>query len=1112
MSERAPIQESSPSNGARLTIAESLGRLLGPSPRDWYLDACRLAGPPLDDHLRSSALLIPLLLSLIEQKLRTVLLPAGFTPQPGEDARAQEIRDIAAAYELAPESQRHWLCCLDRLDQAREEGSTDPARAPGLGALLADCEELFRSLLDVLGNNYLAVLSQLKSMEDEPDVNALRALLARLPESGVVQERLIEKLPKNSRYLDVLHRLGFFRRPPGPVRDRQGELRPDPDWSALRYLAKLVPLHPDEVARVLHEIPLTENRSVHCQMAELAATLPGPLAAEWTLRELTWLKTQQTGRMRLHEPLRALAAALIEKGQIPAAQELLRVLFLYGVPSAEQRELPTELSNWLDYDRRSLVTSCIQPLVHADPEAALELLCEFIEAAYRLDPFGEVDEVAQRPEADTNALGMPNLKRLLIDAARVAAERLATRTPLSALLERLGRQRQSIFRRLALHLLRHQPAASSVLLRPYLLDRVAFSSGELEPEYSLLLGEQLGKLSVPDQQTVASWIQQGPPPEEMTWLREGESGSDERTRYIDGWTYQRLRNMGPSRSLLPSFLRARYEQLRGQYEPEPAPKHVPSKTAEEILALGRPELKEFLLSWDPGPEERTWGMRNNQADALREAVAQKPEHFLDRFGLLHLVHDRYVRAFLNGLAEALRDGRGSVPPDLLHFLRLKLGSAKLCESREDGGQPGGRELHLSVARLLRAAFHREQSLLSLDDSEPLFDVLRSLLSLPTESFRQALRSENRGPLAHQIEHQLFNSPRGIAFGVLLQAAVQFQLAREKHGQSKLPLRDLFGMQDLLDRLLTEQGPLIQGAFGQSIWTLLWLDPQWTAASLGRIFPTQPADQERFSAAWEMYLMCGPGFPGDPEHFFLMRFAYEHAVHHLAAHEAEDSSDSARATKTLAAHLAGLYLSNLLDLSPDGLLATFLVRAPDPLRAAVLRSAAQGVERRRARRATDETGPSGGPANEVERERAVALWTSRCSAIFAEPKAHSEEAGAFFAYAMRDVFEPNWVLEQLERVLPLGRFDLYEARRMQERLAELAAEHPVACMRCLDGYLQRMPWLINIHTKAAKTIFEAALKGPDAAVARLARHWVNRLVASGVTEERMASIAGPDPDS
>lgn len=1083
-------------------LAESIKRLLGASPAACYRDACRLIGPPVDSRLECTPFLIPFLLRQVEQKLRAVLLPLEFVPLADRDTRVQEVAEIAAAQKLDTEVRERWRRCIEQIEVVLEDASEDPSRATMLGALLTECEKLFGALLEVLGRSYLEIVHRIDTLPAKPSAKALRALLDRLPESAVVHDHLLKKLPRDGLYLEELRRAGFFRRPPAPTREKN-DPQMDPRWVALSYLEALAGTHAREVGLLLRDLPATENVTVHTQMAAVALKLPAPIAADWTLREVGWLRTHSRDRVQLHRAFTPLAAALLQQKQLEAGQELLRVLFSFSAPSDEtgSERAPHVDTYWPLYSRRTLLEKCVPPLLEASPGAALDFLCDALVSVANtrsffyvaaIDLSTEMEEVVPSRLADEN---------LLVDAARKAAEKLADSEPLDRVVARIERHPGSLFRRLALHLLRRRPQGMATLIQKYLLDEEALYSSKLEPEYSQLLGEQLGQLTKSQQQNIISRILKGPSQEDLARYSEDGPEHSARARYVETWTYRRLAALMPSLPLLPDVVKRRYEELHRLYAPQPAQPPTHQATPDELLSLNPQALKALLLEAGGGQEEIIREPRHELTRALRQAVARDPQRFAEWPGFFGTVHRDFVAAFFGGLEDALRAQQGTVTQHVLLLMKEVLSQQETSPAGR-AAKPAWQQFHLNAAHVLRVALsQRDRPLLSLSNFDLLFEILGSLLFLPFHSQVQPRSASELKLDAHSIASALINSPRGVAFESLLEADSWLQRDRESQGQPRAPLSQLFNSESLLNRLLSEQEPLLQGAFGGSVLTLFWLDARWTFAKLTSIFPTQPAARDLFSAAWAMYLAYGGGYPQEGQ-FASFRFAYEHAVDRLEDQPAaEGSSGPDSEQRMLAGHLAGLYLDDLLDLTPGDLLDRFFKRATDSLCAVLMESVGQLVERSRSRR-TDEEG-SAGIAD--KRDRAESLWKVRSDVIFANRDLHREEAGAFLAYFVSEAFEPAWALQQLQGILPFADYDAADAMRMQDRLAALAPEYPVECMNSLHTYLQRAGFLININTEAAKAVFDATLHSLDQGAARLARDWINLLVASGIAEEELPSL-------
>lgn len=108
-------------------------------------------------------------------------------------------------------------------------------------------------------------------------------------------ERLLVKLPLESRYLAALNQAGFFRAPPPPDRDAQGNIQFNDPGGPQSFWPKW-PTDPtlhDAVWAIMEGLPDTDNESGHSSLAKAAMELPVQLAAQWACREVAGLRRGQ---------------------------------------------------------------------------------------------------------------------------------------------------------------------------------------------------------------------------------------------------------------------------------------------------------------------------------------------------------------------------------------------------------------------------------------------------------------------------------------------------------------------------------------------------------------------------------------------------------------------------------------------------------------------------------------------------------------------------------------------------------------------------------------------------------------------------------------------------
>lgn len=1090
--------------------------LLGALPAAWFRDAWRLGRADLthSHRLETSAYVVPLLLGQVEERLRRVLLPDDFVPLSEMDLVKQELDAVAEICGLSAEQKQRWKDVTDRLNIARGE---QPFLI-SLDGLQVDCEQVFGTLLDGLATRYVEVLRKIDRFPQKPSPEALRRLLVKLPDNVLVHDRLLAKLPRESRYLEALKNAGFFRAPPPPELDAQGNILPSRPWRAAEFLAQVShdPTLHDAVWAIMEGLPDTDNESVHRSLAKAAMELPVQLAAQWACREVAWLEAGAV-RNRTYaydhplEQLGALAANLAQRGAVTESLSLFRALLKYppsvrstdGSVSGSPNTLPAEHS--AAHVLRTHLPSLIQ---HAGVSLmpVLDMLSDVIDSIEEWHAGSDdgactylsLERTAIAPQKEPTSLFGSVLYDLLIDQTVAVAEKAAQTDSLLATVERLEQRRSVLLHRMALYLLSRFPEQADILIRARLVEAKQYQERRLDPEYKDLLGTHFRLLPRADQQTILGWISNGPPEFYFAEMR-ARWGVFESESYVRSWTYRRLQELEPSLSALPDSWQKRYEDLRKEFVSQ-TPERARVYTADDLLNMDvGAALRLVSTELSPSNDFEQEQQNKTSLRSLQEAISREPSRFAERPGGFLQQPEQHQEALIAGLSEALRSGKRFSISKVLLWLRDLL-TTKHTEKATSGEDTSWGGLRNTTARFVKQTLQgQEQPVASMADFPVIFDILRELLLTPSRMSvtPQTAEPRERGP--NNWEQELLNTTRGMAFMALITAAWWVWRDRKSRGQDKLSLREIDGVEGILRLLLDAQAPLFHAGFGERLWTLVNIDANWVTEQLKNIFPTAAEQSKLFEAAWQTYLTYGGYYP-DEAWFPLLRFAYEHALDQLKGVVADPKrADSATGSAArLGSHLIRLYLGELLDLQNGSLLSRFFDHAPDASCRLALSPivAYVGQLHGGSRESTD-----------VELSRLLALWSFRRPKLLAAKVERKSEAAAFVELSTSARLSSEQSLQILEQLLPFADIARW-SHRMLKRLAALADERPAACLRCLTIFFNRNGFP---HEEETKAILRAALASADADLQQEARDWANRLVASGyVSFESILPVPAPLP--
>lgn len=1088
-------------------LMDSMRRYLGDAPADWFHDAVRLSAPERGPALRAPAYAVALLLQQVEQRLRAILLPADLVGLRHGMTCQQEVDAIGQTYKLSPEDLGRWQHCHLLLERAFSESSPMQEASNLVGEHAA----LFSSLLDRMTKHFHNVLKKIDLLPMQPEVDTVKALLRVLPESDVVQDHLLKKLPVNGRYLDVLRLTGFFRRPPAPVRDSGGTIRYHPSWPASRYLAQVVKQFPAEVGAILNELPRTDNHQVRGDLAKAACQIPTPMMIAWLHRELPWFLQHEAKDEHLEDELGRVAAELIERGEFDEASSVLRQLLEYPTPPRDEAQEQTRFAGpenrqWY---AQGIVREQIPLLIQKQPRHAFDLLCAVLQSIQRWHGSAGFDYLSSHrqqiaPAAQASRGVFRSFEQQLIDLTLQAAESLVTEGQLAYVIDALRERPGFFFRRMTLHMLRcHPEPAMTKVIREELLAEQSFVYDNLDPEYADLLAAHIGSFSAAERGRIWNWLQTGPSEEQRELVRSyfrPDEQSIEVEQFVQRWRYRRMQRLHKN---LPATLLPEYEGLERRYAPETKEAPPALLSPQELLALDPATLLARLQEGPTRSAERH-GYQPTQADKLREAVAQDPKRFAEQPGMFLKLTAEYQGAFFEGLHNAL--SKPGQPDDVpWSFDRVLLFAREVVEK----ASPGDRQpVDLGIARVLNSALvHREKPLISIAEFDTLFSILDGLLRTPKESYEGRTLGRTDYPIL------LFNTARGLALSTLLAAARWKKRELADYGTTETALNQIWpDFSLLLSALLLDEDPLVHASLGEEFWRLRYLDESWLQANVERIFPTAPDKQILFDAAWSMFVSRS-GYLPDENWLALLRPFFHHALRLRAKALKDQPTDAKQANgstddRILARTLGTLYLYGLLDLAAGDLLDLYFAHAGDDNARSVVDLLCHNLEREPSRHSDAaqnvEVGSTAQLATWVQRARE--LWNWRRASILPSIERHSNEAAAFVHLFLLEHFSAAERLDSLEVLLPTAKLTFWESELLT-RLAALASDYPARCLQLARVFLQRGGYPDPDSTRALLT---ATLHCGDPGVESDTRELINQLSAGGYSKMDDLLMEAPAP--
>jgi hypothetical protein len=892
---------------------------------------------------------------------------------------------------------------------------------------------------------------------------------------------------KSPDWIEPLSKAGKFKEPPD-VR-RQENTISFPPWPESQYLVRMAGDAPEIVKNVILNVPQTDNQRVHQDFVEAALRMPGAIAAEVAGKESAWIRGQKYLYILYPDKVSELIAHLAEEGEVVAALGLAGALLqLSPDPRPTTRigegedaiEMPRDAVAKLDaWHYQQGLQRFTKPLVTADPERGLELLCDVLEFALKIHSRPEETEEDYswiwRSQIEIEGHGDP--KDSLVSAVRDATVLIAELDPaqIPALMNALISRRWRVFRRIAAHVLKTTPNIETAAMKELLANSFQLQDyPQTEPELADFLGGSFSKLPDEIQQYVLAIIDAGPNLDTFKKNFETEKKRAPSSEEIDNLGQQwNLQWLQPIHESLPTDAwRNHYQELvkrfgrpaevsnqrGGVFVGPTSPKAMP-----ELRELEPEKLIEYLQTWVPSGE---WASPtpSGLGRELISLVSTEPEKF-SKLAAKFIGLDRtYVSSAIEGFSDAVKKGQAIDWAEVLN----------LCEwvvkqNAENGapkidlfhGDPDWIASRIAVARLLREAFAApKDSQLPKDFRKRVWDLLTNLVNGPDPS---ATREKMyTGGFAGSLS---LNAPRGIA----LDAVIDYGLwvhpyDQQKSAAGESAFADAPEVKELLGKVLAADPSLATGeVLGRRFPALFMLDRAWAKENVDRIFKPEAKLAERI--AWINYVLFCAAFD---ELLPILESQYERAVDSLASDL--DSSLKSQYERNLVGHLVSLFWRGRLNWDTNkGLLARFFQKAPIGLRAYFFEVIGRSLSSPKLKE----------DDHEHLLERLRKFLADRINAVKQSGKDESE-LEPFGWWYIANQFDSDWLMENLLNVLRLSH-GVSPDWHVVECLSKDVESKPVQSVEALERIIvgDKEGWAIFGWEQHARELLKKALQSDNA---------------------------------
>lgn len=916
-----------------------------------------------------------------------------------------------------------------------------------------------------------------------PDqIQAALALLARPRQLAYFFDHL-----DNPEWVEPLARAGLFDYPPDLQKAEEGQGWTAPPWAQSRYLARMAGHVPDKVRAVIEKCSPTRNPIVRSDFLDAAGVMPPSMATTIARLAEDWCSEPY---FLLPEKVRVLIAHLAKGNQVNAALQLAGAVLatrsqrsagsdsspLFGTDAIAlidvwqyEAMLATFLTEVVPTARRSAIALLVDLLVGALANASRtdQIEADYLSYSWR----SAIEDHPQNSEAG-------GIKSLLVSAIRDASDRLIQdeSESIEDILRVLHRHDRVILRRIELYLLtRHLDRATDVAISA-IDNKENFASVPLRHEYYHLSVVAFANAPLESQRHILAWIDEGADREQIAASIRDRTGAAPPAEEVERVVRMRQRDrLMPIAGALPDEWRLRYQQLLAEFGPHPHPDfliwHGPIRQgetspvgAEQLGAMSADDCIDFVLGWRPEatPDAPSpYGL----AQEFRRQVAGRPNEFIASGARLLTVHPTYLRAFFEGLTDAVKS---DTPYDQSGALMIAAAAISMQDGprRERGWHDWDSGYGLTRTAVLDWITHALRLIrFEAANSDAVVEILARLAEDPDPAATQPA-----DPSVRAVDVAI-NSVRGRTTETLV-LYVEWLVAAGLQPAG----RAITGhpVSEVLSRRLNlaiEPTLAVRSVFGLTLAAMARLDQQWLEANLAAYFPSdQP---EASQVVWNAYV----AFTHPSGHLYeLLKSQYAIAAELLPSRL--QVPGRVGVDERLGEHLAHLYLDGVIEIGRGDILEVFYTRADLATRLHVLEYLGRLLSQ-----------TSEGP--KVVLERSQNLWSHRQSVAI--DTGELAELRPFAWWFGSRALDAKWRLDRLSELL--GRDVVPEPGFViVQELANVAPAWPEATIAALEGFLDRdRPGVIaGAFEVEIAAVFDAVLAtGRDQLVPRV-RALANRL--------------------
>ena len=440
---------------------------------------------------------------------------------------------------------------------------------------------------------------------------------------------------KNPQWIQPLSERDCFKSPP-VIRYLPDGYMQYPSWPELEYLKNISQEAPEEVIRVVSELPAVDNPRVYNDILEIALLLNGEQSVRLKPKMLEYARLEdQFLSHRYHE----LVIHWVVENQIQAALELVEILVQFhpdpkAEEKAKERRENSHLLNMLDpspklrsWDYQKLLDKGVRPLADKEPVEVARMLIDATASMIRLKK-GK-DELESGTNQDESEIWCPKLnehgqdhqnpRKDLVHTLVYVCEKVYEHSPESIVVidNTLRNQRWNIFKRVRQHLYALHPSElTKPWIQEFILSHSDYDKYKHDYEFQRMIKvscEHFGRelLTENERTQIFDAILSGPPAENYRSFLESigeeftESYFDDRKR-----DFHRLQ-LRPFATLLSGKYETYFEELNKEEKKESTDEtYLPfqssgvrdvtfrsPRSSDELSKLSDEELLDYINEW-----------------------------------------------------------------------------------------------------------------------------------------------------------------------------------------------------------------------------------------------------------------------------------------------------------------------------------------------------------------------------------------------------------------------------------------------------------------------------------------------------------------------------------